>query len=69
MSSYFSIDYTGATSAFTKFLESKEWPVELKQVSANKALLKTSSDIAEELLFFKGSEFNEMGGKIERVTL
>ena len=69
MSTYFSIEYTGSTSGFTKFIEQKEWNVEIKQVAANKVFVKTSSDIAEEILFFNGSDINDMGGRIERVKL
>jgi hypothetical protein len=67
MSSYFSIEYTGSSFAFTRFIDSKEWNVEMKHVAANKVFIKANSDVAEEILFFNGSEFNDTGGKIERV--
>jgi hypothetical protein len=68
MSTYFSIEYTGSSFGFTKFIELKEWNVEIKHVGANKVLVKTSADVAEEILFFNGSEINDMGGRIERVS-
>jgi hypothetical protein len=68
MSTYFSIEYTGSSFAFCKFIESKEWNVDMKHVGANKVFIKTSSDIAEEILFFNGSDINDMGGRIERVS-
>jgi hypothetical protein len=68
MSSYFSIEYTGSSAGFNRFVAQKDWNIDIKHVNTGKVLVKAPQDIAEEILFFNGSDIDELNGKIERVN-
>ena len=66
MSLYFSIDYTGQYKSLQNFFTNQGWKFEMKNISSNRVLLKTTDECAEEIKYFANSQ-NEEGVKYNNV--
>jgi hypothetical protein len=69
MSSYFSLNFTGSFTSLQKLFDSREWKYEIKQISNNKAFLKTSDEISEEIKYFANTTNETYNVKYENVTI
>jgi len=68
-SKYFSIEYSGTYSNIQKFLTTRDWNSNVKNVCGNKLFLKLSENSVEELKYHKDMEIDELkGGKINVIN-
>ena len=64
---YLELTFSGDYKKILEFMEGKEWKYMQKRVSPNKIYLEVTTDVNEEMLFFKGSCIDESFNKIEDI--
>ena len=64
---YLELTFTGDYANILQFMEGKEWKYMQKRVSPNKIFLEVTSEVNEEMSFFKGSPIDESFNKIEDI--
>ena len=56
---YLELTFTGDYKKILEFMEGKEWKYMQKRISPNKIYLEVTTDVNEEMSFFKGSAIDE----------
>ena len=64
---YLELTFSGDYKKILEFMEGKEWKYMQKRVSPNKIYLEVTTDVNEEMSFFKGSWIDESFNKIEDI--
>ena len=64
---YLELTFSGDYKKILEFMEGKEWKYMQKRVSPNKIYLEVTTNVNEEMSFFKGSWIDESFNKIEDI--